>query len=141
VVVLDRKIAQQKIYPAMDALASSSSLDKNILGVDHYTILRDALKILERYRSLQNIIAILGEGELSEQEKITVSRAKKLIKFFSQPFFTAEQFTNVKGAYVEREQTVKGAQAILKGQYDDYSDDPFYMVGPIEEAEKNLKKS
>jgi F-type H+-transporting ATPase subunit beta len=138
VVVLDRKIAQQKIYPAMDPLSSSSSLDKDILGEDHYTTLKNALSVLERYRSLQNIIAILGEGELSEQEKITVSRAKKLIKFFSQPFFTAEQFTNVPGKYIERQDTVEGTKIILSGKYDDMSDEAFYMIGPISEAEKKF---
>lgn len=134
VVVLDRKIAQQKIYPAMDPLASSSSLDKDTLGLEHYDTHHAALKILERYRSLQNIIAILGEGELSEQEKLTVSRAKKIIKFMSQPFYTAEQFTNNPGKYVTRDQTVTGIKAILDGEFDEYSDDAFYMVGDIEEA-------
>jgi F-type H+-transporting ATPase subunit beta len=134
VVVLSRKITQQKIYPAIDPLSSSSSLDKNILGDDHYRALRDALQVLERYRSLQNIIAILGEGELSEQEKITVGRAKKLTKFFSQPFFTAEQFTNVPGKYITREETVAGVRRILDGEFDEFSDSPFYMVGTIDEA-------
>lgn len=134
VVVLDRKIAQQKIYPAMDPLASSSSLDVDVLGEAHYTTLKDALKILERYRSLQNIIAILGEGELSEQEKVTVNRAKKLSKFFSQPFYTAEQFTNNPGKYVTREEVVKGVQRILSGEFDEMSDDDFYMIGTIDEA-------
>jgi F-type H+/Na+-transporting ATPase subunit beta len=140
VVVLSRKIAQQKIYPAMDPLSSSSSLDKEILGDDHYQTLREAMQVLERYRSLQNIIAILGEGELSEAEKITVGRAKKMVKFFSQPFFTAEQFTNVPGKYINRLDTVHGVKAILSGQYDELSDDPFYMVGTIEEALINAKK-
>jgi F-type H+/Na+-transporting ATPase subunit beta len=134
VVVLSRKITQQKIYPAVDPLASSSSLDINILGKDHYDTLKDTLKVLERYRSLQNIIAILGEGELSEQEKVTVSRAKKITKFFSQPFYTAEQFTNVPGKYIDRSDTVIGVRRILSGEFDEYSDDPFYMVGTIEEA-------
>lgn len=139
VVVLDRKIAQQKIYPAMDPLSSSSSLDKNILGEKHYKTLKEANRTLERYRSLQNIIAILGEGELSEAEKITVNRAKKLNKFFSQPFFTAEQFTNNPGKYVVREDTVTGVARILSGEFDDASDDVFYMVGGIEEAEQKIK--
>jgi len=136
VVVLSRKIAQQKIYPAMDSLSSSSSLDAEVLGDEHYTTLKDALQVLERYRSLQNIIAILGEGELSDQEKVTVSRAKKLIKFFSQPFFTAEQFTNVEGRYITRQETVDGAKRIMAGEFDEYDDEPFYMVGNIEEAIK-----
>lgn len=139
VVVLDRKIAQQKIYPAMDPLASSSSMDKDILGEKHYKTLREANKVLERYRSLQNIIAILGEGELSEQEKVTVNRAKKLTKFFSQPFFTAEQFTNNPGKYITREDTVEGVARILSGKYDDISDEAFYMVGSIEEAEQKAR--
>lgn len=136
VVVLDRKIAQKKIYPAMDALASSSSLDKEILGEAHHVTLKETLKVLERYRSLQNIIAILGEGELSEAEKVTVNRAKKLLKYFSQPFFTAEQFTNNPGKYVTREHTVAGAKAILEGKYDDLSDELFYMIGNVEEVEQ-----
>jgi F-type H+-transporting ATPase subunit beta len=134
VVVLDRKIAQQKIYPAMDPLASSSSLDVDVLGEAHYHTLMDAVKILERYRSLQNIIAILGEGELSEQEKVTVSRAKKVSKFFSQPFYTAEQFTNNPGKYVTREEVVEGVRRIVSGEFDELSDDDFYMIGNIEEA-------
>jgi F-type H+/Na+-transporting ATPase subunit beta len=141
VVVLNRKIAQQKIYPAIDALQSSASMDEAVLGAEHLKILKSATQVLERYRSLQNIIAILGEGELSEAEKVTVSRAKKIIKFLSQPFYTAEQFTNVPGVYVEREKTIKGVQTILSGKYDDLGDDPFYMIGDIEDAEKNVKKS
>lgn len=133
VVVLDRKIAQMKIFPAVDPLASSSTLDKDVLGEEHYQTLRDTLKILERYRSLQNIIAILGEGELSEQEKITVQRAKKITKFFSQPFYTAEQFTNNPGKYIAKEDTVAGVRAILNGDFDHLTDDPFYMIGGIED--------
>lgn len=139
VVVLSRKIAQQKIYPSIDPLQSSSVLDEQILGSEHLKTLKEATQVLERYRSLQNIIAILGEGELSEAEKIMVSRAKKIIKFLSQPFYTAEQFTNVPGVYVERKDTVRGVQQILSGQYDDLSDDPFYMIGNIEDAEKKAK--
>jgi len=139
VVVLDRKIAQQKIFPAMDPLSSSSTLDRDVLGKDHYQTLKDTTKILERYRSLQNIIAILGEGELSEQEKVTVNRAKKINKFFSQPFFTAEQFTNNPGKYVTREETVQGIQEILSGEFDELSDDPFYMIGAIDEATAKAK--
>lgn len=139
VVVLDRKIAQQKIFPAMDALASSSSLDKEVLGDEHYETRKETLRVLERYKSLQNIIAILGEGELSEQEKLTVSRAKKILKFMSQPFFTAEQFTNNPGKYIPIAKTVEGVKAILAGEYDEISDDPFYMVGEVVEAEQKAK--
>lgn len=134
VVVLNRKIAQQRIYPAMDALSSSSSLDVSVIGEDHQKTLKDVLRVLERNRSLQNIIAILGEGELSEQEKVTVGRAKKLIKFFTQPFYTAEQFTNVPGKYIERAQAVEGAARIVSGEYDDLSDDLFYMIGTVDEV-------
>lgn len=141
VVVLSRKIAQQKIYPAMDPLDSSSTIDEAVLGEKHYQTRKNALKLLERYRSLQNIIAILGEDELSETEKITVQRAKKLLKFLSQPFFTAEKFTNVKGEYVPVEETVDGVERILKGEYDDFSDEPFYMVGNIHSVEEKWKKS
>ncbi len=134
VVVLSRKIAQQKIYPAMDALASSASVDSEVLGEEHSQTLLESLKVLERYRSLQNIIAILGVDELSETEKTTVSRAKKIIKFLSQPFYTAEKFTNTPGVYVEKDDTVKGIKEILSGKYDDMSDEPFYMIGKIEDA-------
>lgn len=140
VVVLSRKIAQQKIFPAVDALQSSATLDQGVLGEEHYLTLKAATKTLERHRSLQNIIAILGEGELSEAEKVTVSRAKKIIKFMSQPFYTAEQFTNVPGVYVEREKTVEGVKAILDGKYDELSDEAFYMIGEVTDAEKRAKE-
>ena len=134
-VVLSRKIAQQKIFPAMDILACSSSVDQSIIGDEHYQVLKQTLQVLERYRSLKNIIAILGIDELSEIEKVTVQRAQKITKFLSQPFFTAEKFTNVPGKYVTREETVKGVKAILSGIYDDYSEESFQMVGTIEDAE------
>lgn len=139
-VVLSRKIAQQKIFPAMDILSCSSSVDQNVIGEEHYLVLKETLQILERYRSLKNIIAILGIDELSETEKVAVKRAQKVLKFLSQPFFTAEKFTNVPGKYVTREETVRGVKKILSGIYDDYADDSFQMVGTIEEAEaKQLK--
>ena len=140
VVVLNRKIAQQKIYPAVDPLESSSTVDSSVLGEKHHKARKDALKLLERYRSLQNIIAILGEDELSEAEKVTVQRAKKVLKFFSQPFFTAEKFTNVPGEYIPIEETVDGIAKILSGAYDDYTDEPFYMSGNIETVEKKWKE-
>jgi len=140
VVVLSRKIAQQKIYPAMDPLESSSTLDSSILGEKHYKTLRATLKLLERYHSLQNIIAILGEDELSEAEKVTVSRSKKVLKFLSQPFFTAEKFTNIRGQYVPVEETVDGIDVILNGNYDDFSDEPFYMAGNIKSVEEKWMK-
>lgn len=138
-VVLSRKIAQQKIFPAMDILACSSSVDRSVLGDKHYMVLQETLKVLERYRSLQNIIAILGVDELSEQEKVTVNRAKKILKFLSQPFFTAEKFTNIPGKYVERDKTVAGVEAILSGTYDELTDDVFLLIGDISEAEAKWK--
>ena len=140
VVVLSRKITQQKIYPAVDPLESSSTIDASVLGEKHYKARKDALKLLERYRSLQNIIAILGEDELSEAEKITVQRAKKLLKFFSQPFFTAEKFTNVKGEYIPVNETVEGVVKILSGEYDEYTDEPFYMRGNIASVEQKWRE-
>ncbi len=140
IVVLSRKITQQKIYPAVDPLESSSTVDASVLGEKHHKAQKDAMKLLERYRSLQNIIAILGEDELSEREKVTVQRSKKLLKFFSQPFFTAEKFTNVKGQYVPVEETVEGVARILNGDYDDYTDEPFYMAGNIETVEAKWKQ-
>jgi F-type H+-transporting ATPase subunit beta len=138
-VVLSRKIAQQKIFPAMDILACSSSVDRATLGEKHYTVLQATLKVLERYRSLQNIIAILGVDELSEAEKVTVNRAKKILKFLSQPFYTAEKFTNIPGAYVKREDTVAGVEAILSGIYDEMTDDMFLLIGPVSQAEEKWK--
>lgn len=138
-VVLSRKIAQQKIFPAMDILACSSSVGRETLGEKHFLVLQETLKVLERYRSLQNIIAILGVDELSEPEKITVGRAKKVLKFLSQPFYTAEKFTNMPGVYVKREETVAGVEAILSGIYDDMTDDVFLSCGKIEDVEKKWK--
>ncbi len=138
-VVLSRKIAQQKIFPAMDILSCSSSVGGDILGDRHFQVRQSCLKVLERYRSLQNIIAILGVDELSEAEKVTVMRAKKIIKFLSQPFYTAEKFTNIPGAYVTREDTVAGVDGILSGKYDELTDDMFMLIGPIEQAEEKWK--
>ena len=139
-VVLNRKIAQQKIFPAVDILSSSSTVDKSVIGEKHYNVLLECLKILERYRSLQNIIAILGESELSESEKITVGRAKKILKYMSQPFYTAEKFTNIPGKYTTREETVTGVEEILSGKYDEFTDDCFLYVGNTAEAEAKWKE-
>ncbi|CAN5129974.1 F0F1 ATP synthase subunit beta [soil metagenome] len=135
-VVLNRKIAQQKLFPAMDILASSSTAEREIVGDKHFMVLQDCLKILERYRSLQNIIAILGVDELSEAEKVTVGRARKILKFLTQPFFTAEKFTNIPGKYTKREDGVAGVEAILSGVYDELTDDMFLYVGAVSEAEE-----
>jgi F-type H+-transporting ATPase subunit beta len=138
-VVLTRKIAQQKIFPAMDILASGSSVEKSMIGEKHYNVLQEAMKVLERHRSLQNIIAILGESELSEREKVTVGRAKKILRFMSQPFFTAEKFTNIPGKYTPLTDTIAGVEAILSGVYDEMSDDVFLYVGNVQEAEEKWK--
>jgi F-type H+/Na+-transporting ATPase subunit beta len=139
-VVLSRKIAQQKIFPAMDILASSGSADREAIGDKHYTVLRECLRVLERYRSLQNIIAILGVEELSETEQVTVNRAKKILKFLTQPFFTAEKFTNIPGKYTKREDSVAGVEAILSGVYDEAPDDAFLYVGTISEVDEKIAK-
>ncbi len=138
-VVLSRKIAQQKIFPAMDILSCSSSVGKEVLGAQHYDVRQQCLKVLERYRSLQNIIAILGVDELSEAEKVTVGRAKKILKFLSQPFYTAEKFTNIPGAYVLREKTVEGVGRILTGEFDELSDDMFMLIGEVDMAMEKWK--
>lgn len=133
--VLERKIAEMGIYPAVDPLASSSrALDPGIVGEEHYTVARDVQKVLQRYKDLQDIIAILGMDELSDDDKITVSRARKLQRFFSQPFFSAEQFTGMKGKYVKREDTVRSFKEILDGKHDGLPEQAFLMVGSIEEA-------
>ena len=123
----------------MDALSSSSAVDSSVLSERHNQAFKACLKILERNRSMQNIIAILGEGELSENEKVTVNRAKKLIKFFSQPFYTAEQFTNVPGRYITLDETIEGVEKILSGEFDSLSDDLFYMIGNIDEVHKKAE--
>jgi F-type H+-transporting ATPase subunit beta len=133
--VLERKIAEMGIYPAVDPLASSSrALDPGIVGDEHYNVARDVQKVLQRYKDLQDIIAILGMDELSDEDKITVSRARKLQRFFSQPFFSAEQFTGMKGKYVKREDTVRSFKEILEGKHDGLPEQAFLMVGSIEEV-------
>jgi len=132
---LSRQIAELGIYPAVDPLASTSRiLDPRVLGDEHYNVARAVKQILQRYKDLQDIIAILGIDELSEEDKLTVSRARKLQRFLSQPFFVAEQFTGFKGKYVQIAETVKGFKEIVDGKHDDLPEQAFYMVGTIEEA-------
>jgi F-type H+-transporting ATPase subunit beta len=132
---LSRAIAQQGIYPAVDPLDSASSaLDPKIVGEDHYNTARDVQKVLQRYQELRDIIAILGLDELSDQDKIVVSRARKIQKFLSQPFFVAEQFSGIQGKYVKAEDTIKGFRQILNGDMDGIAEDKFYMKGTIEEV-------
>lgn len=140
-VVLSRQIAELGIYPAVDPLASSSRiLDPWVTGDEHYDVARQVQKILQRYKDLQDIIAVLGVDELSEEDKLTVARARKLQRFLSQPFFVAETFTGKKGKYVSLKDTIKGFKMIVDGKVDDIPEQAFYMVGTIEEALDKAKK-
>ena len=139
--VLNRSIAELGIYPAVDPLDSTSRiLDPRIVGEEHYQVARNVQQILQNYKALQEIIAILGMDELSEEDKLTVSRARKLQRFLSQPFHVAEVFTGAPGKFVQLEDTVKGFAAIVAGEYDDLPESAFYMVGSIEEAVEKAKK-
>ena len=134
-VVLNRALTEIGIYPAVDPLDSSSTiLDPQILGERHYAVARGVQKILQRYKDLQDIIAILGMEELSDEDKQTVARARKIQKYLSQPFFVAEQFTGSKGKYVKLEDTISGFERILSGELDDIAEQAFYMKGSIEEV-------
>jgi len=136
-VVLARSLVELGIYPAVDPLESTSSvLDPNIVGEDHYNTAREVQKILQRYKDLQDIIAILGMEELSDEDKLTVSRARKIQKFLSQPFFVAEVFTGTSGKYVSLADTIKGFKEILEGKHDERNENDFYMKGNIEEVGK-----
>jgi F-type H+-transporting ATPase subunit beta len=140
-VVLSRQIAELGIYPAVDPLDSTSRiLDPRVIGEEHYKVARGVQAVLQRYKELQDIIAILGIEELSEDDKLTVARARKLQRFLSQPFHVAETFTGTPGRYVKLDDTIKGFQAILDGKYDDLPEQAFYMVGGIEEVEEKAKK-
>ncbi len=139
--VLSRQIAEIGIYPAVDPLDSTSRiLDPRVVGEEHYRVARDVQKILQAYKSLQDIIAILGMDELSEEDKLTVARARKIQRFLSQPFFVAEVFTGSPGKLVDLQDTIKGFDAICKGEYDHLPEAAFYMVGGIEEAIAKAEK-
>ena len=139
--VLSRQIAEIGIYPAVDPLDSTSRiLDPRVVGEEHYRVARDVQKILQAYKSLQDIIAILGMDELSEEDKLTVARARKIQRFLSQPFFVAEVFTGSPGKLVDLEDTIKGFDAICKGEYDHLPEAAFYMVGGIEEVIEKADK-
>src|SRR3989338_9138329 len=134
-VVLSRALWELGIYPAVDPLDSSSTiLDPNIVGAEHYRVAREVQRVLQRYKDLQDIIAILGMEELSDEDKLIVSRARKIQKFLSQPFFVAEVFTGHAGAYVKLADTIKGFAEILAGEHDNVSEDKFYMRGDIKEV-------
>lgn len=141
-VVLSRQIAELGIYPAVDPLDSTSRiLDPNVVGEEHYRVARRVQQALQKYKDLQDIIAILGIDELSDEDKLTVQRARKIQRFLSQPFHVAETFTGMKGKYVKVEDTVKGFGEILDGKHDDLPEQAFYMVGTIEEAVEKAAKA
>ncbi len=141
VTALSRQIVELGIYPAVDPLASNSRiLDPQIVGEEHYSVAQEVKRILQRYKDLQDIIAILGLDELSEDDKLIVARARKIQRFFSQPFTVGEQFTGLKGEYVKVEDTIKGFKEILAGDCDDMPEQAFYMVGTIEQAREKAKK-
>jgi len=135
VIALERSIAELGIYPALDPLTSTSRiLDPHIVGEEHYQIARGVQRVLQRYKDLQDIIAILGIEELSEEDKITVARARRIQRFFSQPMFVAEPFTGTPGKYVPVKETIRGFKEILEGTHDHLPEAAFYMVGTIDEA-------
>ena len=140
-VVLSRQIAALGIYPAVDPLDSTSrQLDPLVVGDDHYNTARGVQAVLQRYKELQDIIAILGMDELAEDDKLIVTRARKIQRFLSQPFHVAEVFTGAKGKYVPLKDTIRGFKGILAGEYDELPEQAFYMVGAIEEAIEQAKK-
>ena len=139
--VLSRQIAEQGIYPAVDPLDSTSRiLDPRVIGEEHYLVATSVQKTLQSYKNLQDIIAILGMDELSEEDKLTVARARKIQRFLSQPFHVAEVFTGTPGAFVSLEDTIKGFKAIVAGEYDHLPEAAFYMVGPIDQVVEKADK-
>ena len=140
-IVLNRALTELGLYPAVDPLDSTSTiLDPEIIGEEHYNVAREVQKVLQRYKDLQDIIAILGMEELSDEDKKTVARARRIQRFLTQPFFVAEVFSGIPGTYVKLEDTIKGFREILDGKLDDLAEGDFYMVGSIEEAKKKAKK-
>ncbi|MCA9370285.1 F0F1 ATP synthase subunit beta, partial [Candidatus Woesebacteria bacterium] len=137
---LDRKLAEQALFPAVDPLNSSSKiLDPEILGEEHFQVARGVQKVLQRYKELQDIIAILGIDELSDEDKRVVARARRIQRFLTQPFFVAEQFTNIPGVYVPISETIRGFQEIIDGKHDDLPEQAFYLVGTIDDAVKKAE--
>ena len=138
---LSRAIAELGIYPAVDPLASTSRiLDPRIIGDEHYNVARAVKQMLQRYKDLQDIIAILGIDELSEDDKLTVARARKIQRFLSQPFFVAQQFTGREGKYVPMADTIRGFKEIVEGKHDEMPEQAFYMVGTIDEVVEQFRK-
>jgi F-type H+-transporting ATPase subunit beta len=134
-IALERSIVEKGIYPAIDPLGSTSRiLDPQVVGEEHYAVAREVQRVLQRYKDLQDIIAILGIDELSEEDKILVSRARKVERFFSQPFSVAQQFTGLEGRYVSLRETVRGFKEILEGQHDELPEQAFMMAGGIDDV-------
>jgi F-type H+-transporting ATPase subunit beta len=139
--VLSRALTEIGIYPAVDPLASTSRiLDPRIVGEEHYGVARKVQAVLQKYKDLQDIIAILGMEELSDEDKIVVARARKIQRFLSQPFHVAEQFSGVKGTYVKVADTIRGFKEIVEGKHDELPEQAFYMVGTIEEAREKADR-
>ena len=133
--MLSRSLASLGIYPAVDPLESTSRiLDPRVIGEEHYNVAQEVRRILQKYKDLQDIIAILGMDELSDEDKLTVARARRIQRFLSQPFHVAETFTGTPGQYVKLEDTIKGFKGILEGQYDHLAESDFYMLGSIDQA-------
>ena len=142
IVVLSRELSEKKIYPAINHLKSSSVLVNPLyVKKEHYESVEQTRNIFERYDSLKNIIAILGIEELSPEDRIIVDRSNKLLKYFSQPFFSSEAYTGIKGEYVPLEKTIEGVQKILSGELDEIPEDNFYMIGTIDKAIEQWEKS
>jgi F-type H+-transporting ATPase subunit beta len=140
-ITLERSLAEQALFPAVDPLTSTSNiLTEEIVGKDHYQTTRAVQKVLQRYKDLQDIIAILGIDELSDEDKLVVARARRIQRFLTQPFFVAEQFTATPGSYVPIKETIKGFKEILEGKHDEYPEQAFYMVGTIDEVKKRAKQ-
>ncbi len=139
---LDRQLAAQALFPAVDPLSSNSRiLTPAVVGTDHYETTRGVQKVLQRYKDLQDIIAILGIDELSPEDRLTVARARKIQRFLTQPMFVAEAFTNIPGKYVTVAETVRGFKEILEGKHDSISEQEFYMVGTIDEVVERAQKT
>jgi F-type H+-transporting ATPase subunit beta len=140
-VELSRSLAEQGIYPAVDPLTSSSTiLDPSVVGDEHYEVAQQVKNILQRYKELQDIIAILGIDELSEEDKVIVGRARRLQRFLSQPFFVAEQFTGLEGKFVELDDTIRSFKEVVEGRHDELPEQAFYLVGNIDEAVEKAKQ-
>jgi F-type H+/Na+-transporting ATPase subunit beta len=140
--VLERALTERGIYPAVDPLSSTSRiLDPLVVGEEHYDVAQDVKRVLQRYKDLQDIIAILGVDELSDDDKLTVTRARKIERFFSQPMQVAEAFTGRPGKYVSLKETIRGFKEILEGKYDNVPESEFYMIGSIDEVVENAESN